>query len=477
MHALALGWIVLAVLASGCRMAGPTYHLGPVERLNAEAGKFGRSAQSYSSTISTIDGGGALAVWLRQAGRFQPLVYSRVADGAAPFGGEADLSPDTLRDTVSTVPTLERGTTAGELYAIWQARILTSGQKHIVFRRSEDAGATWSAAQTLNAELTSFGPVITVTRDGAIFGAWTDERGGGRQVFLNRSLDHGRTWLAADVRIDAALDRRIETSSASIASDESGRVVVVWEQAGRGGRSIQAVVSADRGTTWSLPVRVDDGGRRPSPSAPSVVFASGRAIVTWTAASVGTRTLGQVWSDASSDGGLTWGDDVPLHDAAGGVAPRVHLVSDGRTARAVFHAGPRTAAAIFYAETGPDGAWRARGDGLTRVSRREGMLANPRLALDARALYVAYEEDGKRILLDRSTDGGATWGAASVPVYEIEKSQGAAEAHFPQVAATDGLAYVMWEVWSDASGVYRSPADTQKERPMDLYVRRITFGP
>ena len=91
------------------------------------------------------------------------------------------------------------------------------------------------------------------------------------------------------------------------------------------------------------------------------------------------------------------------------------------------------------------------------------------------------EDLEKRIMLSRSTDGGRTWTATSQPVYDIATEYGAdavgkAIVHYPQVAAGEDVAYVMWEVWADATSTVKTLADAQnKTRPADLYVRRITF--
>jgi hypothetical protein len=465
----------LAAVA-GCRARGPAADLEALEKLNAEPGGFARSSLVYSAAVSATAGGHAVAAWMRGAGKFQPVVYRRTMDGTGSFGAEEFLSPEPLRDTVSTVPTLRPGGQPAQVYAVWQARRPKSGDKFVVFRQSEDGGATWSEAVELNTQPAAFLPVMAVDRDGAIYAVWIDERERGLKVFFNRSLDHGRTWLPTDVRIDSMLDRAAGAISVSVASDGAGRVLAVWEERGGGGRSIQAASSQDRGTTWSLSVRVDDGTNRVSPLSPSVVFASGRAIVAWTAASGGSRTIGQVWSDVSSDGGLTWGPDVPVHEVEGGVAPRLHLVSDDVKARMVFHAGTRAAAGIYYTETDADGAWRIGNERVRRVSATDAKCTNPRLAIDDSGVaYVAYEENERRVRLARSADGGATWDASNL-VYEVPSAERATTVHVPQVAVADGPAYVMWEVWKDAPGDKpKTLADANKPRPADLYIRRVAF--
>ncbi len=467
-------WLLLFTACVACRTGSPDYDLEPLQKLNADAAGFERSALVYSSAVSALPGGGAVVTWLRSVGRFAPLVYRR-ADGAGSFAAEAFLTPDDLRETISTVPTLLPGARPEQVYAIWQARRPASGRKFIVFRQSEDAAATWSEGQTINTQPTAFLPMMTGDRDGALYGVYTDERKKHLQVFFNRSLDHGRTWLPEDVRIDAMRGIRSGAISVAVASDGLGRVLAVWEERGSRGRSIQAAASQDRGTTWTPPVRIDDGKSRISPLSPSVVFASGRAIVTWTAASIGTRQIGQVWSDVSSDGGLTWGEDVLVHEAQKGSAPRVHLVSDGARARMAFHAGPSAATTIYYSDTDAAGAWHGKDGRLTAISPEKTKCFNPRLAVDeAGAVVVVYEEGARRIRASRSPDGGKTWGVPAL-VYEIPAAERGSTVHSPQVAVRDGPAYVLWEVWKEMTDPPKTLAESDKKRPADLYVRRVVF--
>lgn len=478
-HRRAPGWLLLVCLIpSACRSAGSDVALGPVERLNAEPGSHARFSFPYYTALLATQGGGAIAVWMRREGRSSPIVYRRAPDGSLPFGEETHLSPETLRETISIVPTLARGPRAGELYAVWQARHPESGEKLVLFRRSRDGGAIWGAERRINSEPHSFIPALAAGRDGSVYAAWTDERSKTLEVYFNRSLDSGETWLAADRKIGAAMTPRSAAISVSIATDDESGVLVVWEERGPRGRVVRAVSSADRGETWSQPVRVDDGEDRPAPTAPSVVFVSGRAVVVWTGASTGVRVRGQVWSDVSSDGGRTWGEDVLLHEVTGGISPRAHLIAAGGKASVVFHAGLADGSwQVYYTETDDAGVWQARGDEVVRVSAGDGKFVNPRLAVDADgALFVTYGDGERRILLNRSIDGGKTWGETNQLVYEVASADGGAQARYPQIAAADGVAYVIWELWADTTGAYKTLAETRtKIRTSDLYARRVTF--
>ena len=472
----ACGATLLLSLIVGCARSDVSWD--DSERLNAEPGALGRHTSPYYNAIHPLPGGGALAVFMRTDGQYKPFVARRAADAHARFAPEQYLTPDDKRASVSIGPAIADGPGEDEVYVAWQSRILAVGDKFVLFRRSADGGVQWAPARTLSSDTTPFVPAIAADGDGAVYVAWSDERGSGLNVYFNRSLDHGATWLPHDVLIEPPETRGRSALSVAVVSDGAGRVVVVWEDEMKGGRLVYATASRDKGETWSTPVRVDDAKSRLSPAAPQVVFASGRVIVVWTSAVTGSSPLVQVWSDVSTDGGLTWGEDVLLRQVDGGTASRAHLVSDGSAAHVVFHAGNfREDSQIYYSETDANGVWIGRGDGLVRVTRGKGRFANPRLAVEADGtLDVVYEEDQKRILLDRSRDHGATWRPQPELVAATTNVESTERLLYPQIAAADGAVYVTWEHWGDTSGKPKSVADADAiARPADLYVRRARF--
>jgi hypothetical protein len=468
--------ILVAIIAvAGCRTTGSDARFGAIERLNKTPGTLGVFTFPYYVALAGLDGGGAVVAWMRQEGDYRPLVYRHAADANASFGEEQYLSPESVRDAISLIPGFEHGPTGTELYAMWQARQPRTGDKFIMFRGSHDGGATWDGEVRVNSETTSFIPAVTSDATGGIYAAWVDERKQGFRLFFNRSRDGGKTWLPEDVRIEAVDKKYTTVISVSIATDGAGTVLVVWEQESGRGRRVQAARSTDRGETWGGTVLVDDGTGELSPSAPQVVFAGGRAVAVWTAAVTGDKSVGQVWSDSSTDGGATWGSDVLLHEVQGGVAPRVDLSAQGGKARALFHAGPlRTEWQIHYTETGSDGQWRARGDDVAKVGPPARKLANPRLAVAADGtLYAVYGADNREALLSWSADDGTTWKVVSEPVYALEKDA-AGTVRYPQIVAAGDGAYVEWEVWGDRAATYKTLADAdRKSQPADLYVRRV----
>jgi hypothetical protein len=476
LRAVAWGTLLLLACVVGCQRSDVSWD--DAERLNREPGALGRFTSPYYTAIHPLPGGGALVAFMRTDGQYRPFVVRRAADARARFDPEQYLTPEDMRTTVSIGPAIAGGPDAGEVYVAWQARILASGSKFVLFRRSGDGGGQWSPAQTLSSEITPFVPDLAADRDGAVYVAWSDERGSGLNVFFNRSLDHGATWLPHDVLIEPAETPGRSALSVRIASDGAGRVVVVWEDEAKGGRLVYATASPDKGATWSTPVRIDDAKTRLSPAAPQVVFASGKVIVVWTSAATGTSPIGQVWSDVSADGGVTWGEDVLLQEVDGGTASRAHLISNGTAAHVVFHAGNfNKDSQVYYGETDANGSWIRRGEGLTRVTHRSGRFANPRVAVEADGtIDVVYEEDQKRILLDRSRDRGVTWRPEPEVVDAITQVETQERLLYPQLTASEGAVYVTWEHWGNLRAQPKSLVEADSVgRPDDLYVRRARF--
>ena len=195
----------------------------------------------------------------------------------------------------------------------------------------------------------------------------------------------------------------------------------------------------------------------------------------WTAAVSGDHVLSQVWSDVSSDGGVTWGKDVMIAETQGGVQARVQLVPSEGKACLIYHAGRLKGPwIIHFTETSGDGTWAPD----TIVSQGEGRLLNPRLAIDRDGtLYAVYEEYQRRVLLSRSTDAGHTWTQVEEPVFALPADSSGVFIHYPQLAVSGGVVYAMWEVWRTTKSEKPTLADTKRPTLADLFVRRIVFPP
>lgn len=148
-------------------------------------------------------------------------------------------------------------------------------QSNILFAKSEDKGKTWSkevilsqvSGDCVDGDNTTEGAVPAVSPDGEIYVAWSN-RG---KIYFDRSIDEGNTWLEEDkVVADHIGGWEIEVPGLFRANgmpitvcDVSegpfrGTIYVNWVDNREGHYDVWVSKSADRGETWSEPLRVND---------------------------------------------------------------------------------------------------------------------------------------------------------------------------------------------------------------------------
>jgi hypothetical protein len=134
----------------------------------------------------------------------------------------------------------------------------TLGRADIWFQKSLDAGRTWLSEDLLirRGERYASAPDITTGSDGDVYIIYrfTDLEGSA-QILCVRSSDGGTTWTTP-ARVDEGSSGAI--GWARIAADSAGNLFVAWNQLPGGISRIFSSVSTDKGATWSPLVRVDD---------------------------------------------------------------------------------------------------------------------------------------------------------------------------------------------------------------------------
>lgn len=137
--------------------------------------------------------------------------------------------------------------------------------------------------------------------------------GGRSDVWFQKSLDGGRTWLAEDLLIRRG-DRY--ASQPDIATDSDGNVYVVYKSvfvdtAGARHYQVECVRSSDGGTTWTAPARIDDDSVRAIGWARIAADSAGNLFCAWNDWRTGS---GHIWSSVSTDRGATWRQNVQVDD-------------------------------------------------------------------------------------------------------------------------------------------------------------------
>jgi hypothetical protein len=132
-----------------------------------------------------------------------------------------------------------------------------SGNDEIWVSASADDGVSFAPATYISSLPAGTADAINVAiaADGAsCHVAWADDRqGAGEEVWYQRSQDAGATWLAADIQLDSSPGGigDAQTSTLAIAAD-GNTVAVSWleERTSASNEELYLNVSQDGGTTW-----------------------------------------------------------------------------------------------------------------------------------------------------------------------------------------------------------------------------------
>lgn len=172
--------------------------------------------------------------------------------------------------------------------------------------RSIDGGQTWLAS---DARISSNGAGTTplvisriqIACEGStVHTTWIDWRNGHPDVFVDRSNDSGATWQANDLQLDTAA----ASSDPALCADGS-RVHVVWRDARNpGSQELFARSSGDAGVSFAPEVRVDHAPAFVVAGVPSVGCEGEHLYVTWGDPRNGTGA--DIWFNRSIDGGATF---------------------------------------------------------------------------------------------------------------------------------------------------------------------------
>ncbi len=470
MPAATLRLLALALLLLGAACGsgrgtpsdGPGGEPGPVETADQRLNTDGAGNELSLLPDLCCDGERVYVVWYdRRAGNMD-IRFNRSLDGGATWlPDDVRLDSGLAGSFGSLVP---RICCSGDaVYVVWYDD--RSGSNDIYFNRSLDAGATWlptdQRIDTAQAAADSREPVICC--DGArVYVAWFDDRGGDDDIRFNRSLDGGTTWLASDLRIDrnSSMAHAI-TPRICCAGDA---VYVAWSDDRSGGSSVRFIASADAGATWPATDKPLSGGSADGP--PRLACSGPNVYVTW---SDFTLAAAAVRFNRSLDGGTTWlAADMPV-DAGLGDAREADVCADGLNVYVVWR-DQRDGNADIYFNRSRDGGstWLLSDERLDDDLAGRSTSWEPRICCDGEHLHAVWRDDRNGrfdILLTHSADRGLTWRRPEVRA--DADVAGAGHSIAPLVCCQGARAVVVWYDQRDGPGdIYGNRADFDVD-PMD----------
>lgn len=302
-------------------------------------------------------------------------------------------------------------------------------------------------------------PVIAASGS-SVYVAWEDTRDGLRDIFLNRSLDGGATWLVQDVRVENDPPGQSDSSYPRIAATGS-TVYVVWQERrvfrdpGHAAPGFDPDVffnrSDDAGTTWlGQDVRIDGGVpfTMASDPIPRMVTDGTYVYVVWQDPQGWAAP--EVYFNGSADEGATWIGPRKI-DNQGSLnsnnSPQIAM--DGPNVYVAWlNTNSPASDILFNRSTDAGTSWLGTDTQLNADPPATAISRNARIAAAGQSVYVVWEKflGSSAIHFNRSTDGGLTWLASDQPI------KGAATSTSPFVTASGPAVYVAWESRANGMG-------------------------
>jgi hypothetical protein len=285
----------------------------------------------------------------------------------------------------------------GNIYAVWEDD--TANNSNILFTRSTDGGATFSAPRNLsNSAGWSFGPRLLVDSQDHINVVWVDPTPGNQDIFFSRSADGGTTFsIPQNLSHDPA-----DSGNPQIAADSSGNISVVWENDDVT-NGVLFTHSTD-GTTFSAPVNL---ATNPSGSfGPQIaVGADGSINVAW---EDDFNFQSDISFSRSTDKGATFSTPKNLSSNAGNSFVAEVAVDVSGNIYVVWMDNTPGNYAILLSRSADQGATFSSPKNL---SNSPGDSGNPQVGVDANGgTYVVWQQNvppasNKDIFFTRSSDG------------------------------------------------------------------------
>jgi hypothetical protein len=328
-----------------------------------------------------------------------------------------------------------------------------------------------------DAGVESTSTVRCMNESGEIFVAWSDDRDGQFDIWANRSLDAGKVWLPAPVKVSRGDGDAV---APAIACDREG-VWIAWEDTRDGELDnkniyVNRSVGNDIGEEYEEEdhrISLDEDGYTMS-RAPQIVVSDANVHVTWFDNINGAF---DIFVATSGDSGDEWDEPVRVDTDPAGEAysafPRI-TANDGNV-YVIWEDSRDGKSDVYFSRSTNEGSTFLAEDERLDLGEAAGKSGSysPKLAADGETLYVVWHDErnssvedapggARDVFLNYSTDGGDDW--LDDPVRMDTDNVGFFDSLYPNVLVEGDTAYVAWSDQGKAGGGY------------DIYFRKVVDG-
>lgn len=355
------------------------------------------------------------------------------------FGNVTNLSENSQDSVYGQV-----AASGDNMYVAWQDSVVPSsdyggGRNYDIFvKKSSDSGETFEESLNLSANPGfSEHPQISAYNNN-VYVAWADDTSGNREVLFAKSDDNGTTFGDA-----TSLSNNPSDSFNPEIAVSGSNVYVVWLDEDDEGSRIMFMASADGGETFGRAMVISD--RANNASLAKIAAYAESAYITWNL--VDDEMENGLFFVKSSDGGETFGDIIKLNRQDNFGEPQivayndtVQVVSGGLDSVEVN--GLFFAKSTDGGETFTSGAVDGNGmfvNPLNVEPAIDGSATNMLLYI-AGQVFVSGNEEILLLTLDGSGDKGAL-----KPIGIVNLSNNKDISECPSIAISGDSIYVVWE--------------------------------
>lgn len=395
------------------------------------------SVDSQISKIAVDSGDNLHVVWGDNFPDNAEIVYSKSVDGGATWSPAVNISNTS---SGSDSPSMAINSSGG-IHVVWHDYI--GGNDETFYSGSSDGGTTWSPVINVSNNYgPSYNPAVAVDSGGNVHAVWNDQASGFTQIVYSKSTDGGATWSAIT---DISKSSRGTSESPEIAVDSANNIYLVWQDDAPANGDIFCSKSADGGATWSAPVNVSNNYGY-SGYAAIDLDSSNNLHVVWQDT---TPENVDILYSKSSDGGVTWSSTVDISNDSGSSYLPAIAVDLGNNIHVVWYGLVGGDGEVFYSKSTDGGAtWSA----AVNVSKTTTSSQEFAIAVDSgtniHVAWVEYLPGNPEIFYSKSTDGGITWNAA------VNVSKNSGSVYSPAIAVdSSNNPYILWQ--GDALGNFQ----------------------
>jgi hypothetical protein len=292
--------------------------------------------------------------------------------------------------------------------------ILMIEDARIKSRHSPDGGTTWGSEVEVSGPGqpdVKIGDAV-LSPDGKVYCAWVAvNTAGDLGLRFARSDDLGQTWTAPVTLVGSGAPSS-GVGVVNMAAGGPGIAALIYR--GNEARDPFVIATADGGGTWTSPVRIDSGvpmGSTGDGHEQIAIDSSGRIFAAYRQ----DRGAGDtIFYTRSTDGGVSFAAEQPLslpshHQSH---KPALQVTNDGNVLIALWDdAGSNH---IFVMRSTDHG--QTYTNVLDRTLAGDGVKIEPKITVDpaTAVTFVGWVRSSNALVVDRSANSGATWGADQV---------------------------------------------------------------